>query len=85
MHVPFYVAKFLVLAALVVVDVFVHGNVDGVRLGDGHLNLLLNLDGVRLLHLIGDGLLNGVRHWLLYDLRDDLEQKKKQIKLISGR
>lgn len=76
MHVPFYVAKFLVLAAFVVVDVFVHGHMDGVRFGDGYLNLLLNLDGVGLLDLIGDGLLNSVRHWLFYDLRDDLKQRK---------
>lgn len=77
MHAPFYVAKFLVLAALVVVDVFVHRNVDGVRLGDGDLDLLLNLDGVGFLDLIRDGLLNRVRHWLLHNLGYDLKQKKR--------
>lgn len=65
----------LVLLALVVVDVLVHGNMDGIRLGDGYLNLLFNLNGVRLLDLIRDRLLNGVRHWLFYYLLHDLMTK----------
>lgn len=66
----------LVLASLVVVDVLVDGNMNWVGFGDGNLNLLLDLNGVRLLHIIRHRLLNGVRHWLLYNLRHDLLTKE---------
>lgn len=62
----------LVLASLMVVDVFVDGHVDGVRLGDWDLDFLFDLNGIRLLDVIRHWLLNGVRHWLFYDMRHDL-------------
>lgn len=73
------------MLSLVVVDVLVDWHVDGVGLGDGDLDLLLHLDGVGLLDLIGDGLLYGVRHWLLHDLGDNLENKTKISTLLKGK
>lgn len=57
-----------------VVDVFVDGNMDGVRLGDWDLNLLLDLDGVGLLHLIGDRFLDCVWHRLLHYMGNNLKK-----------
>lgn len=62
----------MLVASLVVVDVFVDRYVDGVGLGDGDLDLLLDLNGVGLLDLIGDGLLYGVRDGFLHNLGHDL-------------
>lgn len=62
----------MLVASLVVVDVFVDRYVDGVRLGDGDLDLLFDLNGVGLLDLIGDGLLYGVRDGFLHNLGHDL-------------
>lgn len=70
--------RFLVLPsaagvlALMVEDVLVDGHVDGVGLGDGNFDLLLDLDGVWLLDLIGHWLLHVVGHSLLDDLRHNL-------------
>lgn len=66
----------LVLASLMVVDVFVHGNMDGVGFRDWDLNLLFDLNGVGLLDLIRDGLLHRVWHRFLHYMRDNLEQAK---------
>lgn len=63
------------LAALVVVDVLVYGNMNWVRFGDGNLNLLFNFNGVGFFHIIRHWLFNGVRHGLLYDVRHDLLTK----------
>lgn len=73
-------AAALVLS-LVVVDVFVDGHMDRVGLGDWDLDLLLNLNGVRLLHFIGDGLLHRVGNRLLDDLGHDLGKRKVAFKL----
>lgn len=64
------------LASFVVVDVFVDWHVDWVRLGDGDLNPLFDLNGVRLFDIIRHRLFDCVRYGLLYNLGDDLEIKK---------
>lgn len=58
-------------------DVLVDGHVDGVWPGHGHLDLLLDLDGVWLLDLIGHWLLHVVGHALLDDLGHNLERNKQ--------
>lgn len=69
----------MLVTSFVVVDVFVDGDMDWVGFGDGDLDLLLDLNGVRLLDFIGDGLLNGVGDWLLDNLGHDL---KKSLRLV---
>lgn len=80
-----YMRHILVLASFMMVDVFVDWNMDGVGLGNWDLNLLLNLNGVWLLDLIGDGLFDRVRHRLLHYLGDNLKQDKNKLNSEKNR
>lgn len=64
---------YLVFASLVVVNVFVDGYMDWVRLGDWYLDLLLHFYGVGLLHFIRYWLLHGIRYRLFYYFRNHLK------------
>lgn len=50
----------------VVMDVFVHRNVNRVGLGNRNWNVLLYVHRVRLLHWVWYGLLNRIRHRFLH-------------------
>lgn len=66
-----------------VVDVFVHGYMDGIGLRDGHLYFFFDLNGIRLFDFIGHWFFDRVRYWFFNNLVDNLKQKVALLILLE--